>query len=211
MPLSYQRDSTTLGIYAGLVGGSLALSFVCVFAFFYNTLRSAECLHDKMVTSILHAPVLFFDINPAGRILNRFSQDVGCMDEELPMKFIFTIQIFLMLFFSVLVPAMLNIWILLIVVPFVGLFVYLTSYYLRTSRDLKRLESICRSPVFSHFSETMTGLDTIRTHKMENQFIHQFYRYYNVSRVFRIIAVTMGDLRSGFIQQGIRYSFCGLG
>ncbi|KAL9954927.1 hypothetical protein ACROYT_G042515 [Oculina patagonica] len=62
------------------------------------------------------------------------------------------------------------------VVSFVGLFVYLTSYYLRTSRELKRLESICRSPVFSHFSETMTGLDTIRTQKMENKFIDQFYR-----------------------------------
>ena len=176
MPLSYQRDSTTLSVYAALVCASLVLGFICAFSFFHASLRSSERLHDKMVLSILHAPVLFFDVNPAGRILNRFSQDVGCMDEELPMKFVFLIQVFLLLFFSLLVPTVANVWILLIVVPFVILFVYLTSYYLRTSRELKRLESICRSPVFSHFSETMTGLDTIRTQKMEKEFIDRFYR-----------------------------------
>ncbi|KAL9954934.1 hypothetical protein ACROYT_G042523 [Oculina patagonica] len=188
MPMSDQRESTTLSIYAGLVFGSLVLCLVCVFAFFYISLRSSERLHDKMVTSVLHAPVLFFDINPAGRILNRFSQDVGCMDEELPMKFVFLIQINLLLFFSVLVPAIASFWILLIVVPFVGLFVYLTSYYLRTSRELKRLESICRSPVFSHFSETITGLDTIRTQKMGNEFIDQFYRRQDLqNQVFSMV------------------------
>ena len=176
MPTSYQRDSTILSIYAGLVCGSLVLCLVCTFIFFYISLRSSERLHDKMVSSILHAPVLFFDINPAGRILNRFSQDVGCMDEEFPVKFLFLIQMYLLLFFSVLVPAVVNVWILLLVIPFVSIFVYLTIYYLRTSRELKRLESISRSPVFSHFSETMTGLDTIRTQKMENEFIDQFYR-----------------------------------
>ena len=176
MPMPYQRDSTTLSIYAGLVCGSLVFCMVCAFVFFYVSLRSSERLHDKMVSSILHAPVLFFDINPAGRILNRFSQDVGSMDEDLPIKFIFLIQSYLLLLFSVLVPAIVNFWVLLLVVPSVCLFVYLTSYYLRTSRELKRLESICRSPVFSYFSETMTGLDTIRTQKMENEFINQFYR-----------------------------------
>ncbi|XP_078362204.1 ATP-binding cassette sub-family C member 4-like [Oculina patagonica] len=188
MPLSHQRDSTTLSIYAGLVCGSLVLGFVCAFVFFHVCLRSSERLHDNMVTSILHAPVLFFDINPAGRILNRFSQDVGSMDEDLPMKFVFLIQIFLLLFFSVLVPAVANFWILLIVVPFAVLFVYLASFYLRTSRELKRLESICRSPVFSHFSETMTGLDTIRTQKMESEFIDQFYRRQDLhNQVFSMV------------------------
>ena len=176
MPLSYQRDSTTLSIYASLVCGSLFLFFVCVMVFYYISLRSSESLHDKMVSSILHAPVLFFDINPAGRILNRFSQDVGCMDEELPMAFLVLVTLYLLFLFSLLVPAVVNLWIFGIVVPFVGVFVYLTTYYSRTSRELKRLESISRSPVFSLFSETMTGLDTIRTQKMENQFIDQFDR-----------------------------------
>lgn len=176
MPLSYQRSSTTLSVYAGLVCGSFLLGFVSAFVFFHVSLRSSERLHDNMVTSVLHAPVLFFDTNPAGRILNRFSQDVGCMDEALPVKFLFCIRCFLLFCVGVLVPTVANVWLLLITVPFVVSFVYMTNYYLRTSRELKRLESICRSPVFSHFSETMAGLDTIRSQKMENYFIHQFYR-----------------------------------
>ena len=176
MSSSYQRQSTTLGIYAGLVCGAVALGFICAFVFLYVTLRSSKYLHDKMVSSVLHAPVLFFDTNPTGRILNRFSEDVGCLDEELPPKFLLWIQRFLILCFSVLIPTVANFWVILIAVPFLLSFGYLTRYYLKTSRELKRLESICRSPVFSHFSETMTGLDTIRTQKMENDFIDQFYR-----------------------------------
>ena len=176
MPMSYQRNSTSLSIYAGLVCGSLVFYFVCAFVFFYSSLRSSEHLHDEMVSSVLHAPVLFFDINPAGRILNRFSQDVGSMDEELPTKLVVLIITFLWLIFSVLLPVVISFWVLLIIIPFVGLFVYLSRYYIRTSRELTRLESACRSPVFSHFSETMTGMDTIRAQKMENEFIDQFYR-----------------------------------
>ena len=175
-PLSYQRDPTTLGIYAGLVCGDILLGFVSAFVFFRVSLRSSERLHDKMVASVLHAPVLFFDTNPAGRIMNRFSQDVGCMDEALPVKFLFSIRCFLLLCVAVLVPAVANFWVIFLSIPFFLTFVYITNYYLGTSRELKRLESICRSPVFSHFSETMAGLDIIRSHKLENHFIKNFYR-----------------------------------
>lgn len=173
---SYQRDPTALSIYAGLVCGALLLGFVSAFVFFKGSLRSSEFLHDKMVATVLHAPVLFFDTNPAGRIMNRFSQDIGCIDEVLPVKFLFCIRCFLLFCVAVLVPTVVNFWVLLVAVPFVLIFVYLTNYYLRTSRELKRLESIYRSPVFAHFSETMAGLDTIRSQKMENYFINEFYR-----------------------------------
>ena len=176
MSTSYQRHSTILGVYAGLVCGAVALGLISAFVFLYISLRSSKYLHDKMVSGVLHAPVLFFDTNPTGRILNRFSEDLGCLDEALPPKFLFSIQCLLILFFAVLVPTVANFWVILIVVPFLLSFGYLTRYYLKTSRELKRLESICRSPVFSHFSETMTGLDTIRTQQMENDFIDQFYR-----------------------------------
>ena len=108
--------------------------------------------------------------------MNRFSQDVGCMDEALPVKLLFFIRCFLLLCVAVLVPAVANFWVIFVAVPFLLIFVFITNYYLGTSRELKRLESICRSPVFSHFSETMAGLDTIRSQKMENCFIKDFYR-----------------------------------
>ena len=176
MSFAYQRDPKTIGVYAGFVCGAIVLGFVSAFVFFHVSLRSSERLHDKMVTSVLHAPVLFFDTNPAGRIMNRFSQDVGCMDEVLPVKFLFCIRCFLLFCVAVLVPAVANFWVLFIAIPFFLIFVFLTNYYMRSSRELKRLELICRSPVFSHFSETMAGLDTIRSLRMENYFVNEFYR-----------------------------------
>ena len=164
-------------IYAGVTAGSLALTTFRVFLFFIVSLRSSQRLHDRMVEAILHAQPSFFDTNPTGRILNRFSRDIGTMDEQLPPIFISCIQESLYVFSGVLVPAITNPWLLLIFFPTAVMFILLVRYYLKTSRELKRLESICRSPVFSHFSETMTGLETIRTRRMEKEFIDQFYRY----------------------------------
>ena len=172
-----QRDSTNLTIYSCLVAVSFIFAVFRAYVFLLASLRCSERLHDKMVVTILQAPVLFFDSNPVGRILNRFSKDVGCMDELLPKRFLLAIQYGSIMFTACLLPVVANVWLLVAIVPLIILVVYFTRYYLKTSRDLKRLESICRSPVFTHISETLNGLDTIRTRGRETDFIEQFYRY----------------------------------
>ena len=171
-----QRDNTNLAIYGGLVGSSLVFAILRAYGFLLVSLRCSERLHDKMVVAILQAPVLFFDSNPVGRILNRFSKDIGCVDELLPKTFLFSIQLVLLLIASVLVPVVTNPWLLLVAVPTTVAVVYISKYYLKTARELKRLESICRSPVFSHLSETLNGLDTIRTRGRQRDFVDQFFR-----------------------------------
>ena len=94
----YQRDKRNLTIYGGLVGAAFILLVVRAFGFYLVSLRSSERLHDKMVVAVLHAPVFFFDSNPVGRILNRFSRDIGCMDEVLPKTFLQSVQLFPLLF-----------------------------------------------------------------------------------------------------------------
>ena len=172
-----QKDRRNLTIYGCLVGASFVLAFARAHGFLLASLRSSERLHDKMVMAVLQAPVHFFDSNPVGRIMNRFSKDVGCMDEVLPKTFLMSIQLVLLLLTTVLVPTITNPWLLIVVVPLAVLVIYISKYYLKTSRSLKRLESTCRSPVFSHFSETLNGLDTIRTRGRQRDFIDQFYRY----------------------------------
>ena len=175
-PFKNQQDITTLGVYASLVAAAFLFATIRVCLFFCVSLRSAERLHDKMVTCLLQAPVLFFDTNPAGRILNRCSKDIGCVDELLPRMFITTIQLSLYVLTAAVLPSFTNFWLLPITLPVIVMFAYLARYYLKTSRELKRWESICRSPVFSQFLETMAGLDTIRTRNRERDFIEQFYR-----------------------------------
>ena len=172
-----QKDSTNLTIYACFVSASLIFAVLRGYGFLLVSLRCSERLHDKMVLAILQAPVHFFDSNPVGRILNRFSKDVGCLDELLPKTFLVSVQQNLLVLISIIVPTVTNPWLLFFAVPLIVLVLYISKYYLKTSRELKRLESICRSPVFSHFSETLNGLDTIRTRGRQMDFVDHFYRY----------------------------------
>lgn len=93
MSYDQQKAPATQVIHACLVAVSIIVMAASCFLFYFLLLKAAENLHNKMTLTTLHAPVLFFDTNPAGRILNRFSKDVGCMDDVLP-------QLFLLLFTS---------------------------------------------------------------------------------------------------------------
>ena len=152
-----QQDPWSLGIYGALTCTAFLLPVVGALLFFFFSLKSSEHLRDRMVVSVLHAPVLFFDTNPAGRILNRFSNDIGCVEEILPKTFYGAEQYVLQLCLAVIIPILASVWMLTISTPLVLVFVYLTVYYLKTSRELKRLESTYHSLVFSHFSETIVG------------------------------------------------------
>lgn len=170
-------DQTSWYIYAGIVGGVFMLSIMRASFFFATTLRSSERLHQDMVVSVLRAPVFFFDTNPATSILNRFSKDIGCMDELLPSVFLGAIQIILFAISAFLLPVVLNPCVLLGGIPLFVLFLILWGYYLKTARQVRRLEISCRKPVISHFSETLMGLVTIRTHSMQKSFTEDFYGF----------------------------------
>lgn len=175
MPWDKQHQMTTLVVYASLIIAALVFAVMRACLFFHVSRRSSLNFHNKMVDCLLKAPALFFDTNAAGRILNRCSKDIGSIDEILPKAFYLAIQMFLFVLASALLPSFTNFWLFLLTLPVFVIFGYLAWYFLKTSRELRRWESICRSPVFSHFSETMAGLGTIRTRKKERDFIDQFY------------------------------------
>lgn len=112
----------------------------------------------------------FFDTTPSGRILNRFSKDVDVIDNVLPM----TMQFWIMMFFNVLAILVVISYstpIFLAVIPPIGLLYYFIQvFYVATSRQLKRIESISLSPIYTHFSETITGSSSIRAYGEENRF-----------------------------------------
>lgn len=104
----------------------------------------------------------FFDTTPTGRVLNRFSSDLYCVDDDLP----FTLNIMLASAFSLL--GMLVVmgcglpWLLPALLPLAFFYHRTQDFYRHTSRELKRLSRLTLSPIYSHFSETLTGLGTIR-------------------------------------------------
>ncbi|XP_075905473.1 ATP-binding cassette sub-family C member 4-like [Nelusetta ayraudi] len=158
-----------LGIYSGLTGGAVLFGFTRSLMIFYVLVRSAQTLHNAMFAAVIRTPVHFFDINPIGRVLNRFSKDIGLMDSMLPITFVDFYQLFLQNVGVVAVAASVIPLILIPVVPLLLFFLYLRRFYLCTSRAIKRLESTTRSPVFSHLSSSLQGLWTIRALRAEER------------------------------------------
>ncbi|NXI28798.1 MRP4 protein, partial [Sterrhoptilus dennistouni] len=159
-----------LGIYAGLTVATILFGIIRSLLVFQVLVNSGQNLHNKMFQSILKAPVLFFDRNPIGKILNRFSKDIGHLDDLLPLTFLDFVQTLLQIFGVVAVAVAVIPWILIPLIPLFILFIFLRRYFLDTSRDIKRLESTTRSPVFSHLSSSLQGLWTIRALKAEERF-----------------------------------------
>ena len=129
-----------------------------------------------MLVALLKAPVRVFDTNPAGRILNRFSKDIGIMDESLPEDLYQSIRYVYYCSLVLVLVSVVNYWVVLASVPTVVLAFYLTRYYLRASREVKRLEAIASSPVYAHFTDTIQGIVHVRTYKQQNAFIRKLYR-----------------------------------
>uniref|UniRef100_A0A7N8XKF2 ATP-binding cassette, sub-family C (CFTR/MRP), member 4 n=1 Tax=Mastacembelus armatus TaxID=205130 RepID=A0A7N8XKF2_9TELE len=163
-----------LGVYGGLTAVTIVLGFVRNLVLFNVLVRCAQSLHNRMFNAIIRTPVCFFDINPIGRVLNRFSKDIGQLDSNLPWTFVDFIQVFLQIVGVIAVAASVIPWILIPVLPLLLFFLYLRRYFLQTSRDIKRLESTTRSPVFSHLSSSLQGLWTIRAFGAENRFQKAF-------------------------------------
>uniref|UniRef100_A0A3B3XE74 ATP-binding cassette, sub-family C (CFTR/MRP), member 4 n=1 Tax=Poecilia mexicana TaxID=48701 RepID=A0A3B3XE74_9TELE len=128
-------------VLISLTAAAVVFGFVRSLLIFHGLVKSAQTLHNNMFNAVLRTHVHFFDVNPIGRILNRFSKDIGQMDSMLPITFVDFYQLFLQNLGVVAVAASVIPLILVPVVPLLLFFLYLRRYYLHTSRDVKRLES----------------------------------------------------------------------
>ncbi|XP_049304937.1 ATP-binding cassette sub-family C member 4 isoform X3 [Bactrocera dorsalis] len=163
-----------LYIYGALIVAVVLLTIYRDYLFFKVCMHASKVLHDRMFGCILRATMRFFDTNPSGRILNRFSKDMGAIDEYLPKSIMDFIQISLVMFGILIVISVINPILLLAILIVAIVDYWILQLYLRPSQDLKRLEGICRSPVFSHLSASLSGIATIRARELQDIVIKEF-------------------------------------
>ncbi|KAM3389844.1 hypothetical protein ACQJBY_011791 [Aegilops geniculata] len=152
-------------IYGILSFGQVLVTLTNSYWLITSSLRAAKRLHDYMLRSILRAPMVFFHTNPLGRIINRFSKDLGDIDRNLAVfvnMFMAQISQLLSTFVLIGVVSTMSLW---AIMPLLILFYAAYLYYQATSREVKRMDSITRSPVYAQFSEALNGLSTIRAYK----------------------------------------------
>lgn len=167
------NDGYYLGIYA-LIGITFMLvTLLRVGWVFYGSIAASKRLHHRLIEAVLHAKFRFFDSTPLGQIMNRFSKDIELVDQEIApvaegvvhcLASILTIIVLI----SVITPQF------LIAAVFISILYFLIgSFYINSARDLKRLESVQRSPLYQQFGETLSGMTTIRAYGDERRFVRE--------------------------------------
>ncbi|TPX36897.1 hypothetical protein SeMB42_g06983 [Synchytrium endobioticum] len=164
---SAQQSAYLPAVYAALVFVQIVLSHARAIGFFLVSLRSTRAIFKVMLNKTLKAPTSFFQLNPHGRIMNRFAKDLGLSDEQLPQS------AFIMAGVLVLSVCIIP-YVLIIIPPLIISFIYLSKWYLACSRPVKRLESISRSPVYSAVPSTLEGLPVIRALGATDQLFSRF-------------------------------------
>jgi ABC-type multidrug transport system fused ATPase/permease subunit len=119
-------------------------------------------MHNTMLDNLLAAPSAFFDVTPVGRICNRFAGDINSLDFTVPVYYHSVMMLALQLLNSLAVVAVMLPPFMLWVLPMAYLNHKLTTKYRNCARELKRLCSNKKSPIFTHFNETINGLITVR-------------------------------------------------
>lgn len=167
----------------GILGFIQNIFFFVNWIFLANgTVRSSIKLHRELLKRIMRSPMRFFDTTPLGRIVNRFSKDIDMVDSGIPYAienvvycFLHVISVLLMIIIQI--PAL-----ILVAIPVSVFYYFIQKFYIATSRQLKRLEQVTRSPIFSHFAETLSGVSTIRAFGHQQQFIRESNQYIDTNQ-----------------------------
>ncbi|KYN28009.1 Multidrug resistance-associated protein 4 [Trachymyrmex cornetzi] len=154
-------------VYTFCIIACIATTLFRSFLFMKISMNSSSNLHNIMFFKLLQARMSFFHNNPSGRILNRFSKDMGIMDEWLPKLMLEAIQGFCVVCGILIMEAIINQWMLILIVILVVLFFFASKSYMKIGQDLKRLEGVMKSPIFSYVNATLNGLPTIRSSGIE--------------------------------------------
>ncbi|XP_046565289.1 multidrug resistance-associated protein 1-like [Haliotis rubra] len=173
-----------LGTYWSFALAIVDIMAVCGYLFWTRLVRAAARLHDAILSRVFRSPMSFFDTTPLGRIINRMSRDVETIDNTLP--------IIVRMFMSTMTNVVGTIVIISIntplfiaaMIPLLLLYYFIQNFYIPTSCQLKRIESVTRSPIYIHFSETITGAGSIRAYGAMDRFIEESKKRVDKNQVF---------------------------
>ncbi|XP_006003002.2 multidrug resistance-associated protein 1 [Latimeria chalumnae] len=168
-----QHVDVRLGVFGllGFIQG--ATKFGSTMAIFVGGVMASQRLHSDLLRSVLRSPMSFFEKTPSGNLLNRFSKEIDAIDTVIPngikslLGFLFSLlEVYLVVLVATPIAAV-------IIVPLTVMYCVIQSFYVATSCQLRRLESVSRSPIFSHVNETYQGASVIRAFGEQMRFLSQ--------------------------------------
>ncbi|KIP05008.1 hypothetical protein PHLGIDRAFT_14797, partial [Phlebiopsis gigantea 11061_1 CR5-6] len=193
-----------MGVYAGL-GVSQAIGFFLMgMLFSLLTYYASRELHRSSIKRVMHAPMSFFETTPLGRIMNRFAKDIDTIDNMLGDSLRMFFSTLSNILGAIILIAIVLPWFLIAVFSISALYLWAAIFYRASARELKRLDAILRSSLYSHFSESLSGLATIRAYGEQERFLKDNQKRVDVEN--RAYWLTVTNQR----WLGIRLDFLGI-
>ncbi|KAG0260927.1 hypothetical protein BG011_001527 [Mortierella polycephala] len=160
----------TLTYFAWVMSSTLMLGITVGISMIVMARKASKKLHTSMLGPLVRSPMSFFDVTSSGKIVNRFSHDINAIDIELPLQFLNYVFIILSVasIFTFCIAS--SPYFALIILPVGYAYYWLGGFFLVSSREIKRLDSAARSPMYAHFGETLGGLVTIRAFHDSDRF-----------------------------------------
>ncbi|KAM6997810.1 ATP-binding cassette sub-family C member 2 isoform 2-T2 [Tautogolabrus adspersus] len=167
---NWKRD-TRVGVF-GVLGVAQGLFvFLGTLLLANASVNASRILHSRLLNNILRVPMFFFDTTPIGRVVNRFAKDIFTVDEAIPQSFRSWLMCLLGVLGTLFVICLATPFFTIIIIPLAVVYFFVQRFYVATSRQLRRLDSVSRSPIYSHFSETVSGLSVIRAYGHQDRFL----------------------------------------
>uniref|UniRef100_A0A8C1M1U9 ABC-type glutathione-S-conjugate transporter n=1 Tax=Cyprinus carpio TaxID=7962 RepID=A0A8C1M1U9_CYPCA len=157
-----------LGVYGALgfaqgLQSLMAISLGCIIA--------SRHLHLELLNNVLHSPMSFFETTPSGNLFNRFAKEIDAIDNMIPDGLKMMLGYFFKLMEVCIIVLMATPFAAVIILPMAFLYGFIQSFYVATSCQLRRLESVSRSPIYTHLNETVQGASVIRAFNEQSRFI----------------------------------------
>ncbi|TCD64284.1 hypothetical protein EIP91_004292 [Steccherinum ochraceum] len=199
-----QPSGFYMGIYAGLGVAQTLGFFFMGYCFAMLTYYSSRDLHRNAIKRVMNAPMSFFETTPLGRIMNRFSKDIDTIDNLLGDAMRMFASTLSNIVGAIILIAIVLPWFLIAVFAILTIYFWAAMFYRVSARELKRLDAILRSSLYSHFSESLSGLATIRAYGEMDRFIEENQKRVDVEN--RAYWLTYTNQR----WLGIRLDFLGI-
>ncbi|XP_069971116.1 ATP-binding cassette sub-family C member 3 [Penaeus vannamei] len=175
-----EGTSVSRGVFLTLYGAfgiaQAFFLFLGMLSLMLGCLRSSRVLHQRLLDSVVRLPMSFFDTNPSGRIINRFSKDINVLDNTFPDNLRNFVGCFMQVVATLIVIVAATPAAGLFVLPVMLLYYLVQVIYIASSRQMKRIESVSKSPIYSHFGETLQGVTVIRAYKRQEEFNEESQR-----------------------------------
>uniref|UniRef100_A0A8C2DR28 ABC-type glutathione-S-conjugate transporter n=1 Tax=Cyprinus carpio TaxID=7962 RepID=A0A8C2DR28_CYPCA len=160
-----------LGVFGALGFAQGIAIFGTTVAISLGGIIASRHLHLDLVNNVLHSPMSFFESTPSGNLLNRFSKEIDSIDCMIPDGLKMMLGYVFKLLEVCIIVLMATPFAGVVILPLTMLYAFIQSFYVATSCQLRRLESVSRSPIYTHFNETVQGASVIRAFGEQSRFI----------------------------------------